>query len=29
VRRLTLDMTAIRDATYTDRDRHDDALKLL
>lgn len=29
VRRLTLDMTAIRDAAYEDRERHGDALRLL
>lgn len=29
VKRLTLDMTAIRDATYDDRERHGDALRLL
>jgi hypothetical protein len=27
--RLTIDMTVIRDATYDDRDRHDEALTLL
>jgi hypothetical protein len=29
VKRLTLDMTAIRDATYDDRERHGDARRLL
>jgi len=29
VKRLTLDMTAIRDASYDDRERHGDALRLL
>jgi hypothetical protein len=29
VKRLTLDMTAIRDATYEDREHHGDALRLL